>query len=252
MLKRWPHVMSCWRFVRNHASHDPYCADVNLLQPCRHFRRWTLLPLTWVLPSVVASPCLSLSWESSCVTHVRLQSFNVFFELVVVTNNTRFGFFPLWKCQCSNVVAVPLCSACCILQCGRKGVEGRGGEGGTSSLLIWWQLDDILTCMLISHTIITVAAVQSALSLWTRVATSGFTWTASLPTSLTASLWEPVRWGHLFKYSAPLCLWRPRCRCPSPAASLICAGEAHHGTQSRRHPGSSSVRWSSTSSGQTR
>lgn len=106
-------------------ANDPYCADINLLQRCRRFRCWTLLPLMWVLPSVVASPCLSLSWESSCVTHVRLQSFNVFFELVLVTNNTRFGFFPLWKCQCRNVVAVPLCSVCCILQYGRKGVEGR-------------------------------------------------------------------------------------------------------------------------------
>lgn len=73
--------------------------------------------------------------------------------------------------------------------------------------------------MLISHTIITVAAVQSALSLWTRVATSGFTWTASLPTSLTASLWEPVRWGHLFKYSAPLCLWR-LCAFGAPDAAV--------------------------------
>lgn len=115
----------------------------------------------------------------------------------------------LWRCL--SVQRVAFCST--------EGREGRGGEGGTSSLLSWWQLDDILTCMLISHTIITFAAVQSALSLWTRVATSGFTWTASLPTSLTASSWEPVRWGHLFKYSAPLCLWR-LCAFGAPDAAV--------------------------------
>lgn len=181
-----------------------------------------------------------------------LPMFSLSLWLLQIIQGLDFSLFEnasvemLWRCL----------SVQCVAFCSTEGREWRGGwhvvlAELTTGYSVIWQLDDILTCMLISHTIITVAAVQSALSLWTCVATSGFTWTASLPMSLTASLWEPVRWGHPFKYSAPLCLWRPRCRCPSPTAS-ICAGEAHHGTESRRHPGSSSVRWSSTSSGQTR
>lgn len=126
ILKWWSHVMSCWRFVRNHARkwsiHDPTPTSSNRAGALgvEHSRHWCESCPQLLRRHVCLCP------ENHPVWHTwGCSPSNVFFELVVVTNYTRFGFFPLWKCQCGNVVAVPLCSVCCILQWGRKGVEGR-------------------------------------------------------------------------------------------------------------------------------
>lgn len=116
----------------------------------------------------LGSCCVAMFVSVLCDTStVRLQSLLFPLSLLVaVRNNTSFVFFPL---QNANIEKrLQLMTGYCVIL--------------------------LLVCKLVTQSLLLL--LRSSLLLSTA-ATWGSTWTASLPTWLTASWWAPVRWGRL-------------------------------------------------------